>query len=200
MTEQDLRNVLEKVRPLMGKEGDRLVNSYVNESTGSDDAMGKMLERRKYSAPQQEVPLRVSPNCKVPKAIQEAMTKNPISTPGMSGSVLDDIGYRPEPKETSMLRETTSAPTYQQPLQAPQYPQQYPVPQIALDYNYIRAIVNECIQNNLSQIKEQVKNELLKESELRTIRLAEGNKIQLIDNKSNLYESTLAFKKNISKK
>lgn len=98
-----------------------------------------------------------------------------------------------------MVQETVSAPTYNAPAyQAPAY--QAPVPQMTVDYNYIRSIINECIQANLAQIKEQVKQELLKESELRAIRLADGNKIQLIDNKSNLYESTLAFKKNIGKK
>ena len=65
-----------------------------------------------------------------------------------------------------------------------------------VDYNYIRAIVNECIQANMQKIKE----EILNESALKAIRMGDGNKIQLIDNKNNLYESVLSFKKNISKK
>ena len=65
-----------------------------------------------------------------------------------------------------------------------------------IDYNYIKHIVNECIKENLQEIK----NELLKENTLKTIRLGGENKIQLIDNKNNLYESKLEFKKNLVKK
>ena len=67
---------------------------------------------------------------------------------------------------------------------------------LTIDYNYIRSIVNECIQANLKQIKE----EILKESTLKVVRLGGENKIQLIDNKNNLYESKLEFKRNLSKK
>ena len=67
---------------------------------------------------------------------------------------------------------------------------------MGIDYNYIRSIVNECIRANMQQIKE----ELLNESSLKMVRLSGGNKIQLVDNKNNLYESQLEFKKNISKK
>jgi hypothetical protein len=67
---------------------------------------------------------------------------------------------------------------------------------MTVDYNYIRSIVNECIQSNLKQIKE----EILKESTLKVVRLGGENKIQLIDNKNNLYESKLEFKKNLNKK
>ena len=67
---------------------------------------------------------------------------------------------------------------------------------MSVDYNYIRSIINECIQTNLQQIK----NEILQESQLKAIRIGGENKIQLIDNKNNLFESKLEFKKNISKK
>ena len=53
----------------------------------------------------------------------------------------------------------------------------------------------QCIQTNLQQIK----NEILQESQLKAIRIGGENKIQLIDNKNNLFESKLEFKKNISK-
>lgn len=203
MTEQKLRNILDKARPLMGTEGDRLVESYTSKSGGSG-APQRRSSRASREMAMASAPVQVPANCKLPKSIVESMTRNPItndvsgySTGG--GSILDAIGYTPEPRQTTMVQETVSAPTYNAPAyQAPAY--QAPVPQMTVDYNYIRSIINECIQANLAQIKEQVKQELLKESELRAIRLADGNKIQLIDNKSNLYESTLAFKKNIGKK
>ena len=46
----------------------------------------------------------------------------------------------------------------------------------------------------------QIKEELLNESSLKLIRLSGENKIQLVDNKNNLYESKLEYKKNITKK
>ena len=71
----------------------------------------------------------------------------------------------------------------------PQYQPQYQAPQMMIDYNYLRSIINECIQLNMQKIKE----EILSESELKAIRLGSENKIQLIDNKNNLYESKLIF-------
>ena len=64
------------------------------------------------------------------------------------------------------------------------------------ELNNIKAIVEECIKRNLDEIKQTI----LQESSLKRVRLGEGNKIQLVDNKGNLYESTLEFKKNILKK
>ena len=119
-------------------------------------------------------------------------------------SVLDSINFTPT---TQQIQEdynygNQSAPQEFQYQPQPQYrqvfEQQYlQQPQIqTIDYNYIRSIINECIQNNLKQIKE----ELLKESALKTVRLGSDNKIQLIDNNNNLFESKLEFKRNISKK
>ena len=144
---------------------------------------------------------------KLPKAIQESLKSNYIDTSmseySAEGSVLDSLGYTPTPKQPiqeNYMYETYSPapqPSYN-PTPQPAYyqpaPQQQYAPQI--DYNYIRAIVNECIQTNMQKIKE----ELLQESSLKMVRLGGENKIQLIDNKNNLYESKLEFKRNISKK
>jgi hypothetical protein len=107
---------------------------------------------------------------------------NEFSSTGGSGSVLDMLGYMP--KQQEVIKETQQ-PIYQQPQYTP-----------SIDYNYIRTIINECIQANLQQIKE----EILKESSLKAIKLGAENKIQLIDNKNNLYESKLEFKRSLTKK
>lgn len=132
----------------------------------------------------------------LPKVIQESIMNNPIEDKhnnySVGASVLDSIGYFPKQQEVN--KPAHSNDLYEQQRFQNQYLQQ---PQMmGIDYNYIKMIVNECVQENLKQIKE----EIIKESALKTIRIAGENKIQLIDNKNNLYESRLEFKKNLSKK
>jgi hypothetical protein len=145
---------------------------------------------------------KVNPNSGLPKAIQESMMKNPIndSMSDLSFSetpAFDTTDFVPKQKiqkqnvQENVMHETYSAPQYY--TQQPQYIPQQPM---MIDYNYIRAIVNECVQANLKQIKE----EILNESKLKAIRIGGENKIQLIDTKNNLYESKLEYKKNLSKK
>lgn len=146
---------------------------------------------------------------KLPRAIVESMAKTQIDIPASEynagTSILDSLGYTPTQKNTTPQRQTVNETyMYEQQYTAPQpqyyppqQPQYAPQPQImTVDYNYIRAIVNECIKANMQQIKE----ELLNESSLKMVRLSGGNKIQLVDNKNNLYESQLEFKKNLTKK
>lgn len=78
--------------------------------------------------------------------------------------------------------------------QQPSYSQQqYTAPQQhgGIDYSIIKAIVNECIKENLK--------ESLNESTVRGFKVANGNKIQFVDTKGNLYEGTLTLKKKASK-
>jgi hypothetical protein len=151
-------------------------------------------------------PKRQMTESRLPKAIMESIRNNPLDDVqneySTSGSILDNLDYTPAPKRVEPVQETylretytpVQQPVYQQPMY--QQPQQYIPQPVGIDYNYIRAIVNECVQANIQQIKA----ELLKEATLKTIRIGGENKIQLIDNKNNLYESRLEFKKNISKK
>lgn len=61
----------------------------------------------------------------------------------------------------------------------------------AIDYSIIKAIVNECISSQLSNIKET----LINESTLRGFTIKEGNKVQFIAKNGNLYEGELKLKK-----
>ena len=132
----------------------------------------------------------------------ESLMKNPINESSMLTSSLDNINLDaiiPPKTQVKQPQYQPQQPTYIQETvnYQPQPQVQYiPQPMMNIDYNYIRSIVNECIQNSLQQIKE----EILKESTLKTVRLGGENKIQLIDNKNNLYESKLEFKRNLNKK
>jgi hypothetical protein len=210
VTEMELNEALSRAASLMSPEGQRQIeyagrqnrNNYDDDGGFMQPSASRGLRETKPAAPAMNRP---QPNraSKLPKAIMESIANNPLDDVmneySTGGSVLDTLGYTPKPQRTPIqeqyVPETYSAPAqpYYQPVQQPQYMAQ---PMAGIDYNYIRAIVNECVQANIQQIKE----EILKESALKTIRIGGENKIQLIDNKNNLYESRLEFKKNISKK
>lgn len=60
-----------------------------------------------------------------------------------------------------------------------------------VDYNYIKYLVEEAVKNALSQnmINESKSNNIL------GMKMCEGNKIQFIDSKGNIYEGVLKLKK-----
>ena len=209
VTEMELNEALSRAASLMSPEGQRQIEYAGRQNRNSYDGDGGYVQpsasrglRESRPAPTMNRPQQNNTS-KLPRAIMESIANNPLDDVmneySTGGSVLDTLGYTPKPQRTPIqeqyVPETYSAPAqpYYQPVQQPQYMAQ---PMAGIDYNYIRAIVNECVQANIQQIKE----EILKESALKTIRIGGENKIQLIDNKNNLYESRLEFKKNISKK
>lgn len=62
-----------------------------------------------------------------------------------------------------------------------------------IDYSLIKSLIDESIQRHLGSIKE----ELLSESKnnLKAFKFSNGNTIQFLDNKGNLYEAVLKLKK-----
>jgi hypothetical protein len=211
VTEHELNEALNRAAALMSPEGQRQIEFAKRQNHASFDGDGNYTRTsgaqytgQKNIIPQKQMQENINLNrhSGLPKAIIESIAQNPLNDSmsefSVEGSVLDNIDYTPrkqyrEPIQESYVNETytSSQPTYGPTIQ--QYPQQ---PMLTIDYNYIRSIVNECIQTNLKQIKE----EILKESTLKVVRLGGENKIQLIDNKNNLYESKLEFKKNLTKK
>jgi hypothetical protein len=183
----------------MGPEGDAKISNAAKRNAGnfttneSGDLTYTQPSASKGMGAMRQTPRVNSASANsLPKAIRESMLNNPIDASSMNvgGSVLDTIGYTPQQTQPQVVTEQQYAPApqqtyYQQPQYAP----------MAIDYNYIRSIVNECVQANMQKIKE----EILNESSLKLVRLNGGNKIQLVDNKNNLYESTLTFKKNLNK-
>lgn len=211
VSETELNEALNRAALLMSPEGQRKIefagrqnrNNYDEDGNyyqpSGSQGMGRNMSS--YTSQKQMTESRL------PKAIMDSIRSNPLdnvqSEYSTSGSILDNLDYSPAPKRVEPIQEsyyspntmTSSQPVYgAQPMY--QQPQQYVPQPIGIDYNYIRAIVNECVQANIQAIKA----EILKESALKTIRIGGENKIQLIDNKNNLYESRLEFKKNISKK
>ena len=211
VSEMELNEALTRAASLMSPEGQRRIEASSRANKGNFSGEGDYIQPAashgmRGTRPQPMGTPITNPSSKLPKAILESMSNNPIDAPAgeynPGTSILDTLGYTPPPapkrqpvNETYMYEQQYTAPQPQ--YYPPQQPQYAPQPQMmGIDYNYIKAIVNECIQANMQQIKE----ELLKESALKMVRLSGGNKIQLIDNKNNLYESQLEFKKNISKK
>lgn len=186
LTESNLNEVLNRASKLMSPDGQKIIESHRKNNVQRFDNNGdyimtpnKQISRHKTS-PVNNVPNKPSG---LPRAIVESILQNPLEAPATefnaSSSVLDSMPVQPK-------KETVTEQQYM--------PQYQPQP-MSVDYNYIRSIINECIQTNLQQIK----NEILQESQLKAIRIGGENKIQLIDNKNNLFESKLEFKKNISK-
>lgn len=209
VTEMELNEALSRAASLMSPEGQRRIEFASRNNANNFDENGNFNQPTGTYGMRNNIPLTESPIKKnnatgLPKAIRESIMQNPlndtVSDFSVETSVLDNINYTPKQQHVqesyySPNTMTSSQPVYgAQPMY--QQPQQYMAQPMNIDYNYIRAIVNECVQANLQLIKE----ELLKESSLKAIRLGSENKIQLIDNKNNLYESKLEFKKNLTKK
>lgn len=206
VTETELNEALSRAALLMSPHGQQAINAASKRNANNFGVDGSYtqpygshgLGKTNGMSKQRPISSQVS---NLPKVIQESIMQNPLddysSEYSTEGSVLDTINYKPysATQTTDICKEEYMYERKTTPLQAPpQYYQQQPT--LGIDYNYIKAIVNECIQANMERIKE----EILKESSLKTLRLGSENKIQLIDNKNNLYESKLEFKRNISKK
>ena len=206
VTEMELNEALNRAASLMSPQGQQAINYASKMNAGKFDNDGGYIQPHgshgigKTKPMNYTQPLNSNRSSNLPKVIQESIMRNPLNVYSneysSEGSVLDTINYKPAtPPRQQVLQEEYMYEHPTAPLQPqPQYYQQQPT--LGVDYNYIRTIVNECIQANMERIKE----EILKESSLKTLRLGAENKIQLIDNKNNLYESKLEFKRNISKK
>lgn len=135
-------------------------------------------------------------NSKLPKEIYESLMNEPISEYGEIAmdkgvsSVLDRIQPTiPQPQVRQTVNENlmVSSPTVSM-----------PVSNNGIDYSVIKALIDESIKRNLSELKTELINE--NTSNIKTMRIVNGNKVQVLDNQGNLYEGTLTFKKKIEKK
>ena len=120
-------------------------------------------------------------NSKIPKAILESYKKTPSPiADGMSMMTPPASYYQPQ----------TTAPR-QQIVEQQYVPQQYTPQAGGIDYNYIKYMIEEAVNNCM---KGQL-NEGMNLSELKGMRIGPGSVIQLLDTKGNLYEGKLTLKK-----
>lgn len=118
---------------------------------------------------------------RMPSFIKESMESNPIDTRALSDNPLDRMDL------SGLMRETSQAPA---PVQT-----QVAIP-TGIDYSIIRAIINECLDTKLAELKKQPINE---NAVLKTIGLKEG-KIRIVDNKGNIFAAKLEKEGNINDK
>lgn len=106
----------------------------------------------------------------LPPEIQESFKKMP---PLSGGEIGVPASYT---QSRNVIQEQQYAPQ-------PQYQPQAPVTQTAIDYNYIKYLVGECIKENMNQLNES--------ASLSGIKLVGGGKIQFTDSKGNVFEGVL---------
>lgn len=204
---KDLNSILKSAQFLMSEEGQKQIDFAAKSNTFGDDldlstnvpsqyrGAGKLLNENKNTS--NTMSEEKAASLGIPMSVFREMEKDygeggilsgtPSFMTESSGSVLDGVKLTPSPRRQEPIVEQRYTPTPQP---------QIPTGTAGVDYTIIKAIVEECIKRNIEEIKASI----LQESSLKRVRLGEGNKIQLVDNKGNLYESTLEYKKNILKK
>lgn len=204
---KDLNSILKSAQFLMSEEGQKQIDFAAKSNTFGDDldlstnvpsqyrGAGKLLNENKNTS--NTMSEEKAASLGIPMSVFREMEKDygeggilsgtPSFMTESSGSVLDGVKLTPSPRRQEPIVEQRYTPTPQP---------QIPTGTAGVDYIIIKAIVEECIKRNIEEIKASI----LQESSLKRVRLGEGNKIQLVDNKGNLYESTLEYKKNILKK
>lgn len=205
---KDLNSILKSAQFLMSEEGQKQIDFASKNNTFGDDldlstnvpsqyrGAGKLLSENKNTS-SNTMSEEKAASLGIPMSVFREMEKDygeggmlsgtPSIMTESSGSVLDGVRLNPSPRKQEPIVEQRYTPTPQP---------QIPTGTAGVDYTIIKAIVEECIKRNIEEIKASI----LQESSLKRVRLGEGNKIQLVDNKGNLYESTLEYKKNILKK
>lgn len=200
----ELEQILSNAAKHMSKEGQQRINNSTRNINRNQLINEDYCDSMNYTTqfPQQQTMEYRQPKqtqSKLPREIVESMLKTPINDYtnefNTNTSVLDSLNIPKQTQNVNIIQEQIHTPQQQYVQQPVAQYQQQPL-MVGIDYNYLKNIINECIKENMKQIKE----ELLNESSLKLIRLSGENKIQLVDNKNNLYESKLEYKKNITKK
>ncbi len=132
-------------------------------------------------------------NTNLPKEILEAMISNPIdmsAAPGAGGSVLDTLeNYEELERRTPVARPATRRINEQTPSTS------FSTPAMAVDYNYIKYLIDESIKSNL----EEMKKVTLNEGVLGGMKIKSGGVLTFVDLKGNVFEAKLTLKKKAEK-
>lgn len=105
-----------------------------------------------------------------PEEIRESFRKMPAMSGGAGVTSVPASYYATQQRQ--VIQEQQYAPQTQ-----------YQAQPQAIDYNYIKFLINECIKENLKQLNES--------ASLSTLKMAGGNKIEFVDSKGNVYEGVL---------
>ena len=180
----------------------------LNEMAGANNINGDMVsdewdnwnfdDPSAPKKPQQVRDMQISEskasNSRMPDAIKQSMLNNPINTSsafaGTPNADLSFLNKQPINEQPNIVQQTTTAPQYQpQQCATPYVPQAAP----AIDYNYLKHIIGECIKEYFE------KQPINEQATLKSIGLAEG-KIKIVDNKGNVYGANLELKGNLNDK
>lgn len=119
---------------------------------------------------------------KLPKEILDEIQKNPLNVNnGMSfiDELIEPLEIKKVPQRNNTINNNSTS--------------------VGIDYTIIKAIVDESVKRNLTELFGNIINESKNNNYIQLLRIGKGNKIQVLDNKGNLYESVLSLKKNINK-
>lgn len=184
---QILTNSLNRARTLINDANfNNLVERNAKKNNNIDDLGNyayKSNSMPKKSTNLNNLPKESFANSKLPKEILDELYTNPIDTNVGNGSMIEQLL---SPLESSNVPITNESAMPQKNM--------VQVPNVVnnIDYTIIKAIIDESVKRNLSEMLGNIGNDL------KIIKINKGNKIQLIDTKGNLYESTLSLKANIN--
>lgn len=204
--EQLARIINHNSSTLCSPKGDKKLNEYksamdidaLNSDMISDEWDNFSLSEPMDPKPQRNLNQPISQNAvnnsRMPDAIKQSMLENQIDITALGSggdtSFLDNLAeQQKQQKQRYFNREKLNEIQEQSQQYQPQY-----VPQpVAIDYNYLKHIVSECISEYFS------KQPINESTTLKQIGLSEG-KIRLVDNKGNVYGAELEYKGNVNDK
>lgn len=171
-----MANALTKARALMTPEGQSKIQANHGKAIAEQYAYGDynldMVTQPTYIAEQPSMNMGQS---KLPKAIMESMMSTQIDTSCLAPS--DNL-------DSLMKKVQQNLPKQPQPQQVITEERIVPSNTSGIDYNYIKHIIEECIDRKLKE---------LNESTLKGVKLKEG-KIMLVDNCGNVFHANLEYK------
>lgn len=186
MNIENMNSVLEKSRALMDKVEETKPYKIPKQKTGS-------MEFAQFESQAGLAPSKSSSNYSGNEYMQQQLYE---SNTNIEASPIQYMAQQQMPSISAIYEQRMNAPQmqYQQPTS-----QQYMQPQQngAIDYNYLKYIIKECVTEVLTQNKK-----ILSESSgnVKAMKVGSGNKIQFLDTKGNLYEGVLSLKKKAENK
>lgn len=199
----DINKVLADAQRLMLDENfNKQVESHARQSQGKpvlDNAIGNTSNFNMQEALSQPKTIQVLSNdehkkeeafntnlSKLPKVLQESFKKQkPLTGESMESKIIAEVQKNlvvedvPAQSSAQFVNSSQVAPSIN--------------PQI--DYSLIKTIIDESVKRNLEEMKKTMLNESVTTPTFRGMKIADGNKIQFLDSKGNLYEGVLKLKK-----